>query len=166
MDCRHEPKPTLIVERMADIPFTPPAHKANGFNCPHSNCRAYADQYWGAVTVQLDRRGNYTAQGLEIALCARCQKESIWLQGLMVFPLTSNAPPSNKDLPPDILTDHNEASAILAHSPRGAAALLRLCIQKLCQHLGEPGKDLNADIGSLVKKGLPPGVQWRWMLFE
>lgn len=83
-----------------------------------------------------------------------------------MFPLTSNAPPSNKDLPPDILTDYNEASAILAHSPRGAAALLRLCIQKLCQHLGEPGKDLNADIGSLVKKGLPPGVQWRWMLFE
>lgn len=37
--------------------------------------------------------------------------------------------------------------------------MLRLCIQKLCQHLGEPGKDLNTDIGSLVKMGLAPGVQ-------
>jgi hypothetical protein len=77
----------------------------------------------------------------------------------MIFPLASSAPPANQDLPPDISKDYAEASAILAHSPRGSAALLRLCIQKLCQHLGEPGENLNADIGSLVQKGLPAGVQ-------
>lgn len=37
--------------------------------------------------------------------------------------------------------------------------MLRLVIQKLCAHLGEKGKDINADIASLVAKGLNPLVQ-------
>jgi hypothetical protein len=37
--------------------------------------------------------------------------------------------------------------------------VLRLCIQKLCKHLGEKGENLDDDIGNLVKKGLNPLVQ-------
>ena len=77
----------------------------------------------------------------------------------MVVPDESPALPPNPDIPKDIITDYNEARSILSKSPRGSAALLRLCIQKLCAFLGEAGKDINADIGSLVKKGLNPKIQ-------
>jgi hypothetical protein len=62
-------------------------------------------------------------------------------------------------LPEDIKVDYAEARSITTLSPRGATALLRLAIQKLCKHLGEEGKDLNTDIANLVKKGLSPKIQ-------
>ena len=77
----------------------------------------------------------------------------------MIFPDTSLAPPPNPDLPAEITADFEEARCIVQRSPRGAAALFRLCIQKLCVHLGETGKNINADIASLVKKGLNPKIQ-------
>ncbi len=77
----------------------------------------------------------------------------------MIYPDSSLAPLPNPDLPSDIVADFEEARSIVQRSPRGAAALFRLCIQKLCMHLGESGKNINTDIASLVKKGLNPKVQ-------
>jgi len=68
-------------------------------------------------------------------------------------------PEPNSDLPPDVLRDSEEASRVVSESPRGAAALLRLGIQKLCASLGEKGQNIDDDIASLVKKGLKPMVQ-------
>ena len=66
---------------------------------------------------------------------------------------------ASADLPTDVTRDYSEASSVLQKSPRSAAALLRLAVQKLCVSLGEKGHDLNTDIGNLVKKGLPIKVQ-------
>jgi len=79
--------------------------------------------------------------------------------GYMLFPNATTAPMPHADMPPEVLADYEEARAISSDSPRGAAALLRLAIQKLCKFLGQPGKNLNDDIGTLVKAGLPIEIQ-------
>lgn len=96
---------------------------------------------------------------MHISCCLDCEKISIWIRDRLLYPLHGQAPRANPDLPNDVREDYNEANSILNHSPRGAAALLRLAVQKLCKHLGEPGESLNIDIKALVKKGLAPEMQ-------
>jgi hypothetical protein len=62
-------------------------------------------------------------------------------------------------MPESVRKFYEEAAGVMARSPRAAAALLRLAVQVLCIELKKPGKDLNADIGALVKEGLPKTVQ-------
>ncbi|HEY5695298.1 MAG TPA: DUF4145 domain-containing protein [Candidatus Saccharimonadales bacterium] len=77
----------------------------------------------------------------------------------MIYPMDISVDDPNTDLPQDVIDDYNEAASILQLSPKGAGALLRLAIQKLCDEL-EPGDgDLNEKIGKLVGRGLDSKIQ-------
>ena len=144
-----------------------PTLNLKSFHCPH--CGVLSEQTWsdrGVTCGYLQRQPNgqnvassYPLENTAVAKCKHCNQFSLWYNEKMVYPLTGNVEMANSDLPDDIKNDYNEAKDIVNISPRGAAALLRLAIQKLCIHLGEKGKNINDDIASLVKKGLPKTMQ-------
>lgn len=106
--------------------------------------------------------GEYThheVANLSISKFYNCNDVVIWIYNRLIWPRQGMAPLPNPDLPEDVREDYEEASTILDLSPRGAAALLRLGIQKVCKHLGEPGDNINDDIAALVRKGLDRRVQ-------
>lgn len=110
------------------------------------------------VGDKYERPVRYLNNG-DISECYNCGKVAIWIGDQMIWPHANEAPVPNVDLPEDVASDYIEAGDIVNASPRGAAALLRLALQKLCRYLGEGGKNINDDIKSLVAKGLDPRVQ-------
>lgn len=138
-------------------PYTPPKFQASAFHCPF--CGVYARQYWVFTWYQSGHGGFNPVEDLKFAQCECCGKRSFWHAGEMIYPDASGIMPPNPDLLANIQADYNEAASIVNRSPRGSAALLRLCVQKLCKQLGEPGENVNADIASLVKKGLNAKIQ-------
>lgn len=135
---------------MSDV--TPGLSK-RGFECPH--CRAFANMTWCTVGTQ------YVSTAYDFATCKHCDDISIWNRNTrkMVYPNKLLAPMPNDDMPDECKQDFMEAREIAGNSPRGAAALLRLCLQRLMPHVGGKGKNLNEDIAYLVKNGLSPKVQ-------
>jgi hypothetical protein len=96
---------------------------------------------------------------LHLTRCFECKKLAVWRYNTLLWPAATEAPEANPDLPDAVAVIYEEAASVLGSSPRAAAALLRLCIELLCKHLGGTGSDLNADIGALVGRGLDPRVQ-------
>lgn len=94
-----------------------------------------------------------------LSQCYNCDEIAIWVQSALVYPMRGDAPLPNTDMPTDVRIDFEEAGKIVGLSPRGAAALLRLAIQKLCQHLGESDRTIDQNIKSLVAKGLDVRIQ-------
>lgn len=139
--------------------FVPPELNKKAFSCPH--CGAFAAQEW----QQLQLLNSRYFEPLVVAFCHHCTRFSAWVNdrkyGIqqMVFPDSTTAPLPNPDLPQDCMQDYMEASSVVGKSPRAAAALLRLCVQRLAKHLGCEGKNINDDIGELVQKGLPVRIQ-------
>src|SRR5258708_22988331 len=120
------------------------------------------DEKYGAIEIR-------TLRLLNCQTCFKATLEEIiewsedWYPGYeppvyILYPVETNPSLPAKDMPESIAPLYNEARAVLPRSPRASAALLRLAIQKLCKHLGKSGKDLNTDIGELVRDGLSPRV--------
>lgn len=135
--------------------YYPPVFEEEQFHCIH--CGVYAKQYWNILTRQTPQYAKETS--FKYSNCHHCHEICYWYEGRMIVPSEAPVPPPHIDLPMLCIDDYNEARDIVARSPRAAAALLRLTIQKLLSELGEKGKNINEDIGSLVAKGLPIEVQ-------
>lgn len=141
--------------------YEAPSLDKDAFNCPH--CNAFSAMRWNWLS------NPYESLPLKQAICHRCKDFSIWRVGQLdesgarigklIDPKTLVAPLPNEDLPENCKFDYLEAREISSQSPRGAAALLRLCIQKLCVELGGTGRNINDDIAHLVGNGLPIRVQ-------
>lgn len=83
-----------------------------------------------------DSRYFFPLENLFLSRCRSCSKLTLWRHDTILYPPTQYEIEPNEDPSDDINADFNEARTTLDLSPRGAAALLRLCIQKLCEQLG------------------------------
>ena len=105
-------------------------------------------------------------------MCGHCKQWTLWTSyigtqceidgrrvGDLIYPRKLTSPLPHKDLPESCKAEYEEARQVLEFSPRAAAALLRLNLQRLCKELGAKGDNINQDIGALVKKGLDRRVQ-------
>lgn len=116
----------------------------------------------GRPFLHVEEREQWTALilcNVSLSKCFNCGEVSIWIFDKLVYPQRGEAPVPTPDLSNEVRRDYDEASSILDLSPRGAAALMRLAIQKLCKELGQPGDNLNDDIGALVAAGLDARIQ-------
>lgn len=158
---------------------------SKSFSCPH--CGALAHQEWfsiscrpatkpsvnragdvstGETTVitkismaQLKIEATHMVSNSSMSQCYSCKGIAVWLGDRLMHPVKQTLVEPHEDMPPNIRDDFREAASIVELSPRGAAAPLRLCLQKLMVDLGETGKNINEDIKSLVAKGLEPEIQ-------
>lgn len=148
--------------------YFPPTLGKDEFHCPH--CQVYSKQLYARI-VASDRftpeeigyrfaNFNETlSKEWVITQCVHCNKFILWKNGKIIYPKAILVESPNEDLNAEIIKDYNEAALIFNESPRAAAALLRLGLQKLCKQLGEKGENINDDIKELVQKGLNPLVQ-------
>lgn len=137
-----------------------PIGKSSAYVCPYTDCGVLAQHTWATITqgssfLKSERFSRNLAQGatLVCSLCEACGREVIFLNGRVIAPAKSDAVKPADDMPSDVAIDFEEARQIFHQSPRGAAALLRLAIQKLCKELGSSQRDINAAIGELVRAG-------------
>jgi Domain of unknown function (DUF4145) len=114
----------------------------------------------GPLGKDFSPRPDAFISNIHLSWCVNCcKKPAIWVHDTLIFPFNKDGPAPHADMPPDIVRDYEEARTILKMSPRGAAALLRLCVQKLCDVLGQEGKKIDSAIAALVAEGLSPVIE-------
>ncbi|WP_263576551.1 DUF4145 domain-containing protein [Acinetobacter pseudolwoffii] len=152
------------------------------FKCPH--CGAFSHMKWENLffTIYDDQHNEHSVQTrVHQAQCASCEKENIWYNNrevsgwvalgsiprptddselLRLFPINEidnkDIPEYSSDMPHDVKELYKEAALIFELSPRSAAALIRLALEKLCDHLGVKKKNIKESIEELAKKNIIP----------
>lgn len=137
--------------------YVAPQLGQQSFHCPR--CNVFSHQDWFTPQYREHNGTMANVPAFMVSRCVHCRQYSYWVDSRLVVPDVTGAPLPHPETPDPIKVDYDEARSVFARSPRSSAALLRLCIQKLCLHFGLPGKNLNGDIGELVKAGLPVQIQ-------
>lgn len=141
--------------------YVKPEKDQNKYTCPHCNtlsqmrCDKHhfdSDKYRTRMNELL------ISNELTIHRCQCCGRKILWIDDTYIYPdIVSEE--ANPDMPNSVKQLYNEAALISNKSPRAACALLRLAVDKLCLELGETDRDINKNIGALVKRGLSQYVQ-------
>ena len=129
--------------------YIAPKLDSEAFHCPHCWVLTSQDRY------QLRYTSNWDLDDRKVCFCDNCEWYSVWFEEKMIFPSGSNIPMPHTDMPESVKEIYNEAREIAGQSPRAAAALLRLALEKLTEELWETEWKLNTRIGNLKKKWLP-----------
>lgn len=149
--------------------YYPPVHGSTNFHCPL--CNVYSKQLWGRIIIKEGYNGDSFLNSVDnfssilpesrytASKCTHCDQILLWVDEKIIYPKVNTIQSPNSDLGDNVITYYNEAASIINDSPRAAAALLRLALQKLCKDLGEAGDNINVDIKELVKKGLNTNIQ-------
>lgn len=142
--------------------YVAPEKGKGSFTCPHchtlSLMRYSTHHHNDDKFIAQTRLGDEFQNELYIAKCVNCGNKIIWINGDYIYPdIVAEEP--NVDMPESVKQLYNEAGLIYNKSPRAACALLRLAIDRLCNELGEVDRDINNNIGALVKKGLSKDIQ-------
>lgn len=137
---------------MMNDKYTAPEYKLTAFHCPY--CNVFSQQ----IRYSLRYRCNWEGGPLnnwDLSKCAHCWEFSIRKDQNLIYPTVSTIPMPHTDMSESVKEIYNEARDIAWKSPRAAAALLRLALEKLTEELGETEWALNTRIGNLKKKWLP-----------
>jgi len=98
-------------------------------------------------------------QNVSISYCFNCNEMCLWVYDQLVWPRREGFPEPKLHAPPNVRRESEEASQILEASPRGAAALLRIAIEKVCKELGVSGESATDDIAFFVREDV--GADYR-----
>jgi hypothetical protein len=108
---------------------------------------------------QYPEESRWEFANLCLSRCYSCDGFAVWVEDRIIYPTRDSTIVPHEEMPDAVKEDFDEAASVVDKSPRGATALLRLCIQKLMPILGETSGNLDKDIGSLVTKGLEVEIQ-------
>jgi hypothetical protein len=95
---------------------------------------------------------NRDVQNVSISYCFNCNEMCLWVYDQLVWPRRAGDPEPELHALSNVRRECEEETQTLEASPRGAAALLRLTIEKLCKELGVSGESLKDDIALFVRE--------------
>src|SRR5262245_60548443 len=102
---------------------------------------------------------NRDVQNVSISYCFTCNEMCLWVGDQLAWPRGAAGPEPNLRTSPEVPGDHEKANQTLDASPRGAAVVLRLATEKLCNELGDCEQGPRPEIAPPLQEEIDARVQ-------